>query len=211
VIVPGAVAVAAITGAFGALISWHDHPLWQADVTSRLAASEFPTTGVAIVGWSVAAYAVGVLAGYLWRRVAPALATGIGVGFGLALAASKVRFHYLPPRTTKSLDYVPGSQTIQQWWEKAGAVIGPNQLNTVLQSAGIQHVDVGGGGKTTPATPGNGTDPVTYLLHHGYTQWTSYQPASRYWTFQWIEFAWLTGLAVLLLTTAFLLVRRRDA
>ncbi len=80
VIVPGAVAVAAVTGAFGALISWHDQPLWQADVTSRLAGNEFPTTGVAIIGWSLAAYAVGVLAGCLWRRVAPALATGIGVG-----------------------------------------------------------------------------------------------------------------------------------
>jgi hypothetical protein len=68
-----------------------------------------------------------------------------------------------------------------------------------------------GEGKTTPTTPGDGTDPVTYLLHHGYTQWTSYQPSSRYWTFQWIEFGWLTALALLLLTTALLLVRGRDA
>ena len=211
VIAPGAVAVGVLTGAFGALISWHDHPLWEADVTSRLAANEFPTTGLAIVGWSVAAYAVGVLAGYLWRRVAPALATGIGVGFVLALTTSKLRFHYLTPLRTRSLDYVPGSQTLQQWWEKAGAVISPDQLNTALQSAGVQQIDVGGGGKTTPVTPGSGTDPVTYLLHHGYTQWTSYQPASRYWAFQWIEFGWLTALAVLLLTVAFVLVRRRDA
>ncbi len=211
VIIPGAVAVAVLTGAFGALISWHDHPLWQADVTSRLGANEFPTTGLAIVGWSLAAYSVGVLAGYLWRRVAPALATGIGVGFGLALATSKLRFHYLAPLKTKSLDFVPGSQTMQQWWEKAGTVVSPDQLNTALRSAGVQQINVGGGGKTTPATPGDGADPVTYLLHHGYTQWTSYQPASRYWTFQWIEFGWLTALAVLLLTAAFLLVRRRDA
>ena len=28
-------------------------------------------------------------------------------------------------------------------------------------------------------------DPVQYLLQHGYTQWTSYQPDSRYWAFQW--------------------------
>jgi hypothetical protein len=68
VIVPGAVAVGVLTGAFGALISWHDHPIWEADVTSRLAANEFPTTGLAIVGWGVAAYAVGVVAG---RRAQP--------------------------------------------------------------------------------------------------------------------------------------------
>ncbi len=52
-IVLGAVAVGVLTGAFGALISWHDHPLWTADVTARLAANEFPTTGVAIIGWSL--------------------------------------------------------------------------------------------------------------------------------------------------------------
>jgi hypothetical protein len=87
----------------------------------------------------------------------------------------------------------------------------PDQLNTALQSAGVQSIDVGGGGNTTPATPGDGTDPVTYLLHHGYTQWTSYQPAGRYWTFQWIEFGWLIALATLLLAASFLLVRGRDA
>ena len=200
-----------LTGAFGALIAWHDRPLWDADVTARLAANEFPTTGLAVVGWSLAAYAVGVLAGYLWRRVLPALATAIGVAFGLALATSKLRLHYVAPLKTKSLDFVPGSQTIQQWWEKAGVVISSNDLNTALRSAGVQQINVGGGGKTTPATPGDGTDPVAYLLQHGYTQWTSYQPGSRYWTFQWIEFGWLTALAVLLLTATLLLIRHRDA
>ncbi|WP_405066943.1 ABC transporter permease subunit [Kribbella sp. NBC_01510] len=210
-LVPGAVVVAVLTGAFGALVSWHDHPLWDADVTARLGANEFPTTGIAVVGWSLLAYAVGVLAGFLWRRTLPALATALAIGFGLALAASRFRFHYLAPLKTKSLDFVPGSQTIQQWWEKAGAVVSNSDLNATLQSAGVKQVNIGGGGKTTPTTPGDGTDPVTYLLHHGYTQWTSYQPGSRYWTFQWIEFGWLTALAVVLLAATLWLIRRRDA
>jgi LPXTG-motif cell wall-anchored protein len=49
------------------------------------------------------------------------------------------------------------------------------------------------------------------LLSHGYTQVTSYQPDSRFWTFQWMEFGWLTLLSLLLLTTAFWLLRRRPA
>ncbi len=210
-IVAGAVAVAVMTGAFGALIAWHDRPLWDTDVTARLGAQEFPTTGVAIVGWSLAAYAIGVLAGLLWRRVLPALATAIGIAFALALATSKLRPHYLAPLKTKSLDFVPGSQTIQQWWEKAGAVVSTNDLNAALRSAGVEQIDAGGGGNATAVTPGDGTDPVTFLLNHGYTQWTSYQPAGRYWTFQWIEFGWLTALAVLLMTATFFLVRRRDS
>ncbi|MCW2753046.1 MAG: hypothetical protein JWQ32_457 [Marmoricola sp.] len=211
-LVPGAIAVGVLTGAFGALIAWHDHPLWEADVASRLQASEFPTTGIAIVGWSLAAFSLGVLAGYLWRRVLPALATAIGIGFGLALATSKLRFRYMAPLRTKSLDFVTGSQTVQQWWEKAGAVVSNRDLNTALQSAGIQQIDIGNGGNTTvTASPSNGVDPITYLLQHGYQQWTSYQPSSRYWRFQWIEFGWLTALAVLLLAATFLLIRRRDA
>jgi hypothetical protein len=38
-----------------------------------------------------------------------------------------------------------------------------------------------------PATPASFGDPVRYLIHHGYTQLTTYQPASRFWPFQWIE------------------------
>jgi hypothetical protein len=210
-LVSGAVAVAGLAGIAGALIAWHDRPLWQAQIVTRLGPSEFPSTGVAIIGWSLAAYAVGVVAGLLWRRVLPALATALGIAVGLGIASSKLRLRYLPPLKTSGLAYVPNSETIQQWWQKSGAVVTDAHLNAALRAAGVQQVDVGGAGKSTPATPGVGPDPITYLLHHGYTQWTSYQPANRYWTFQGIEFGWLTAVAVLLLTATVLLVRRRDA
>ena len=210
-LLPGAAWVAVLAGAFGALIAWHDHPLWQADVTPRLQASEFPATGLAVIGWSLLAYAVGVLAGYLWRRVLPALATAMVTGFAFALVTSKLRFHYLAPLRTRSLDYVAGSEPITQWWEHAGSRVSTADLNLALRAAGVQQIQTGGGGKSTPANPGEGADPITYLLHHGYAQWTSYQPASRYWTFQWIEFAWLAVLVSLLLGATFLLLRRRDA
>ena len=74
-------------------------------VIPRLQPSEFPTTGIAIIGWSLAAYAVAILAGLLWRRVLPALATAVLATFGLAFAASKprrpraLRLHYSRTRT----------------------------------------------------------------------------------------------------------------
>jgi hypothetical protein len=49
------------------------------------------------------------------------------------------------------------------------------------------------------------------LLRHGYTQWTSYQPASRFWPFQWIEGGWLLALALLLIAATVVVVRRRVA
>lgn len=208
-ILTGAVAVAILAAALGALITWHDQPLWQADVAPRLQASEFPTTGVAVVGWGLAAYGVGVLAGLLWRRVLAALATGVLTTFGLAYVASTLRLHYLAPLATSSLDHVVGSQPLSQWWEKGGSVATTGQLNSVLQAAGLDQIQ--GGNGSSVASPGQGTDPTSYLLQHGYTLWTSYQPAGRYWTFQWIEFGWLTALAALLLATTLLLLRHRDA
>jgi hypothetical protein len=50
-----------------------------------------------------------------------------------------------------------------------------------------------------------------HRVGHGYTQWTSYQPASRLWTFQWIEAGWLVALSVLLITATVWLVQRRAA
>jgi hypothetical protein len=101
---------------------------------------------------------------------------------------------------------------MSQWWEKAGVRVGTAELNAVLRAGHVQQIQSNGGGKiTATAGPGQGTDPFTFLLHHGYTQWTSYQPAGRYWTFQWIEFGWLAALALLLMATTLLLLRRRDA
>jgi len=49
------------------------------------------------------------------------------------------------------------------------------------------------------------------VAQNGYTQWTSYQPVSRFWPFQWIEGGWLLALSVLLIAATVWLVRRRAA
>ena len=70
---------------------------------------------------------------------------------------------------------------------------------------------------TGPAEPvGPGGEPKTVaiaqcLAPHGYTQWSSYQPTSRFWMFQFIEAGWLVALSVLLLAATVWLVRRRAA
>jgi hypothetical protein len=51
--------------------------------------------------------------------------------------------------------------------------------------------------------------PARRLGPHGYTMWTSYQPGSRFWPFQWIEGGWLLALSVLLIAAVIWLVRRR--
>ena len=50
-----------------------------------------------------------------------------------------------------------------------------------------------------------------YLTRHGFEQLTTYQPASHFWPFQWIEGAWLLVLSATLLTVTVWLVRRRTS
>ena len=131
----------------------------------------------------------------------------------LAFLAATYRLHYLTPLTTTSLTGKATDLPIDEWWTKRGVRVSDDQLNTALRAVGAQFNS--GGGKVTAAPSSNASannvDPVQYLLHHGYQQVTSYQPDSRYWAFQGIEFGWLTGLAIILLAITFWLLRRRPA
>jgi hypothetical protein len=209
-LVPGALGVAVTSAAFGALITWYDHPLVASGVEPRLHASEFPLTGVVVVGWALAAYALGVVIGLVSRRVVAALAATLALWTGLAfLAAEVLRAHYRAPLATRSLN-LPGSDLpVHQWWTHGGVPASEAQINQVLQTIGVQSSNDGG---NFQAGPGSATiDPVQYLLSHGYSQWTSYQPDSRYWPFQWIEFGWLAALSMLLLAATVWVVRRQAA
>jgi len=208
-LVPGALGVAITSGAFGVLITWYDHPLVASGIEQRLHTAEFPLTGVAVVGWALAAYALGVLAGLVSRRVVPALAATLAVWTGMAvLTAEVLRAHYRTPLATRNLQLGGGDLPIHQWWTRGGVRVTEVQINQVLQAIGVQS----GGGGNFQAGPGSASiDPVQYLLNHGYSQWTSYQPDSRYWPFQWIEFGWLAVLSLLLLAATLWLGRRRAA
>jgi hypothetical protein len=93
--------------------------------------------------------------------------------------------HYLAPLSTRRGGTAPSSSwTISQWWT------GPNgqrvtNLNQIIQ--------------------------LIQGPHRGYSQWTIYQPADRYWPFQFIEAGWLLALSLLLIAATIWLVRRRAA
>ncbi len=209
-LVPGVLGVAVVSAAFGALVTWYDHPLAASGIQPRLQTSEFPLTGLAVVGWTLVAYAMGVLFGLVSRRVLPALAATLAVWTGLAfLTAESLRPHYRAPLSTSSLQLPQADQPIQQWWTRGGVRVSEAQINQALQAIGVQ--SSGGGGNFTAGPGSSSVDPMQYLLDHGFSQWTSYQPDSRYWSFQWIEFGWLAGLSLLLLAVALWMVRRRAA
>jgi hypothetical protein len=203
-----AVVLAAAAGACGLLVSWYYQPYF-ASGNQALGLSQIPPfvtlfslRGVAFPAWTVAAFVIGALAGMLIRRVVPAIVATLAIYAGLAVAAGGfLREHYLTPLTTSSAN-VPGTAwIISQWWTKNGrfAFASPpfNLLNQFCTSP-----------PSGPGKPSSGTF-AQCLAPHGYTMWTSYQPASRFWPFQWIEGGWLLALSVLLIGATVWLVGRR--
>ena len=200
-VVPAAVGVALVTGGLGVLMAWRDQPLFDAGLRHRLDPSIFPTMGVAVSGWALLAFSGGLLAGLLWRRVIPAIASSFAVWFGLAYLASDLRLRWPAPlTTTKELGL--RDLDVDQWWTKGGVKVGASQINSLLESIGAQvnggdvHMRVGG------------TDPFAYLRAHGYTLVISYQPDSRYWPLQWAELGLLVAVSLALLGVSLWLVRR---
>jgi hypothetical protein len=206
-----AVVVVAAAGAISVLFSWYYQPYFAAGNQSLNLSAVNPFTpplfdlrGVSFAGWTLAAFAIGGLAGMLIRRVVPAIAATLAVYAGLAFAVGGfLRQHYLTPLVTRSLN-LPGSAWIlsQQWFTKGGQPVSQSVLGQVLQKgAPPQFAGKGGVPKSLSAWQ--------YLAQHGYTQLTTYQPADRFWPFQWIEGGWLLALSVLLIAVTVWMVRRR--
>jgi hypothetical protein len=208
-----AVVVAAGAGALSVLLSWYYQPYLATrnqavSLTewSPLAGGLFDLRGVAFAAWTLAAFAIGALAGMLIRRVVPAMVASLAAYTGLAVAAAQyLRPHYLTPLVARNLFNPPGSAFIaSQWWTEGGkfAFAGRPPINLMERFCPPSAVG--------PGKPSEGTLWQCFA-QHGYTQWTSYQPASRFWPFQWIEGGWLLTLSVLLIAATVWLVRRRAA
>ncbi len=211
-LVPLAVVMALAAGAFSGLVSWYVQPIFGAgDNNGPLYPTLFDLLGVALAAWTLAAFAIGILAGFLLRRVVPAMVATIVVWAGLAFAAGGfLRPHYTAPVVTTKANIPVQALVINQGWFRGGSPASLEMINNTLARVDVRAVtqELFQPG---PATPANLGDPVQYLIQHGYTQLTTYQPAGLFWPFQWIEGSWLLVLSLALIATAVWLVRRRAA
>ena len=195
-----AVAVAAAAAAFSVLFSWYNQPFMAAGYEIPFSTRVFDLHGVAFGAWTLAAFAIGALAGMLIRRVVPAIAATLAVYAGLALAtAVYLREHYMAPLLTSRLNLPGSAWVVSQWYARDGKFAFPAQGPQIVSAL-------------SRLCPGNSyATSAQCLARHGYTQWSSYQPGSRFWPFQWIEGGWLLALSVLLIAATIWLVRRRAA
>ena len=191
----------ACSATISGLVTWWSATA-NATLESRFDGAQFDIQNIAPVGFALFAAALGLAAGALWRRVLPAMATTVGVFVGVRLLIElAVRPHYMSPITrTVALgaaqgDLPSGSLGISNDLVLHGHVVsGPISVNASCAGAAVNREQM---------------DACMGSL--GYRVRYSYQPASRYWTFQWIEFGIFAGLAALLIVVAVVVLRRRDA
>lgn len=182
-----AVTVTAAAAALSQLFGWFYYPFFAFPSDSSFAPQYFELTGIAFAAWALAAFAIGALAGVLIRRVVPAIAASMAVWAGLLLVTILyLRPHYEAALTVRGAQGAPEASpwVLSQWWTA------PNGQHITSEQQIIELIN-----RPRP----------------GYTQWTTYQPAARYWHFQFIEAGWLLALSLLLIAGTIWLVRRRTA
>jgi len=209
-----AVVLAAAAEALSALFSWYYQPYFAAR-SPALAFTEmspmnpglFGPRGLTFAAWTLAAVTMGGLAGMLIRRIVPAIAATLAVYAGLAVATGMfLRQHYLAPLVTSRLNVPYTAWITTQWLAKDGTrspAHGNQAIRLFQQLCPSSALGEPGSTGKMPLSP------VQCFIQHGYTQWTAYQPATRFWPFQWIEVGWLLALSLLLIGSTVWLVQRR--
>jgi ABC-type transport system involved in multi-copper enzyme maturation permease subunit len=182
---------------------------------NRFAPLLFGVRGVAPIGYAAFAFALGVTLGVLIRRTVPAMATTLAVFTGaMVTTALWVRPHLITPlhaispfSTANLAEMSTGSSagspmTVTDSVNLPGAWVLANQ--TVTPSG---HVYTGPAPKV--CFSGTGQACLDYVGRLHLRQLVTYQPASRYWIFQWYETAIFLALALALAGACFWWIRRR--
>ena len=205
-------------GAVGALVTWWSGPK-NAAYANAFSPGTFDVQGIMPAVYSLFAMALGIAAGAVIRRVLPALGVTLFGYFGVRLIIMGwIRQHYMTPVTTKfsiaqDVPYIPKGAA----WQLARGITGPNGPIPLPNSDTVQII---GNGFPVSAVPPachvHGLkDPTAAILSclgkHGYAQYVTYQPAMRYWPFQFIEAGIFVALTAVLVALAFAVINRRDA
>ena len=206
-------------GAVGALVTWWSGPK-NAAYLNAFSPGTFDVQGIMPAAYSLFAMALGITAGTLIRRVLPALGVTLGGYFGVRLIfMGWIRQDYMSPVTTTysiGANPLPSGafwQLAQGWRGPGGPISVPNSDNIPMVANGFPVTDMPAACLTHG--PYGGTLPVrnavSCLTQHGYTQYLTYQPADRYWPFQFIEAGIFLALAAALIAVTFAVINRRDA
>ena len=221
-------AAMAVTEAFSLMQGWWAAPIGRAVglgatstffAMSRFNSLAFATHGITPLGYAAFGYALGVTAGALIRRALPAMAVTLAIFAAAQIAMPLwIRPNLLPAehavvsvtslRTITLQDGGPHSSQFHLGTENL-----PGQPGAWILSAGT----VNAAGQATSSIPAACTPQpddtphafIECLASRGIRESVAYQPASRYWAFQWTETAIYLAVALALSGCCFWRLSRR--
>jgi hypothetical protein len=212
-----ALAAMATTGLLSLMLTWWSSPIDRAASLNpthgisliRMAPLLFGARGITPVAYAAFAFTLGVTAGALIRRTPPAMAATLAGFAGIQLAmASWIRPHLtapvhanvaLNPANVLGLNgstvLATPSYTPRGGWILSSQVI--DKAGHAFQAA-----------RTGACQTRSFQACLASIIRLHPRQLVSYQPASRFWTFQWYETAIFLGLALALAGACFWWIRR---
>jgi hypothetical protein len=185
-----------------ALATWTRGPIDH--LNGRMSTNAYDAEGIVPIAYALFVLGVALAVGALWRRTVPALLIGFVVYVvGRAFTDSWLRQRLLTPVRTTWLASQPGPNLsraleIDQYPSDASGHLLASAGETCVKSAG---------GAFSQASVCARPHP---LGAHDYVT-AVYQPASRFWELQGIEFALVAGVGVLLVLLAGWWTHRRVA
>ncbi len=204
----------AVAGLLSLMVTWWSSPIDQASMDPWAA---FAQRDITPIGYAAFAFALGVTAGMLIRRTVPAMAITLAVFAAVQVVMRLwIRPHLITPaHTTSALNIasitatgsdVPGGGLfVDATVNIPGAWVYSSQM--ITPSGHLASTEPATQACAGPNTTGNTCNAYIARLH--LRQVVTYQPASRYWAFQWYETAIFLGLAVILAGACFWQIRRR--
>jgi hypothetical protein len=222
----------AVTEALSLLQAWWAAPIGRAapyDTGSgnylsmgRFSSLVFATHGITPLGYAAFGFTLGVTAGALIRRAVPAMAVTLAIFAFVQIAMPLwIRPNLIPARhTVISVTSLDGMYLQQHEGGPNGSKFNLDALDLPSQPAAwvLSSGSVNAAGQVTTTTPAACTGPsmqgpsTTFfdcLASHGIREAISYQPASRYWAFQWAETAIYLVLALAMAGYCSLRLNRR--
>jgi hypothetical protein len=186
-------------------------PASMSQQLSRFSLVLFGARGIVPVGYAAFAFALGVTAGVLIRRTLPAIAITLAIFAVIQLAwPNWVRPHLIPPvHTTAAVAVNLNDAIVTRNGEMVlpvtglpGAWITSNQtITTAGRTFVLPHTGACAGGAPQACNAWLATQHLRRMI--------GYQPASRFWAFQWYETAIFLALACALAAFCVWWIRHR--
>ena len=223
--------VVIVTGLLSLMVTLWSHPIDRVNA-NQFTWTVFDARNLAPIGYGVFAFALGAAAGTLIRRTLPAMAATLGGFIAVRFAISDwVRPNLLAPaHTSAALDaggnigflespsgvtFVSTNPVIHNAWTISSAIVDHTGRVTTTRALAALILkacpkiaappSAGGSGQPDPAAFQDCVNKLATKFHLAVT----YQPASRYWSIQWLELAVYVALALILAAVCFRTLRHR--